>query len=180
MNVTADLLRSLGTDRKGFEARCESIAALVSRNDKAACEAILRIYDRQTADEKQADVTKHNNGIGFQECDAKFGGFIARLYRAGRMPYADRMVRVRRMALKYRRQLAVLSFIKERAKQGYKGVVIEEVMRLRGTPVVTVRPTALTEADLSGVPRQLFVDEVNNVCSACGSVRCPDGCCCAC
>jgi hypothetical protein len=167
MNVTADLLRSLGTDRKGFEARCESIAALVSRNDKAACEAILRIYDRQTADEKQA-------------CDAKFGGFIARLYRAGRMPYADRMVRVRRMALKYRRQLAVLSFIKERAKQGYKGVVIEEVMRLRGTPVVTVRPTALTEADLSGVPRQLFVDEVNNVCSACGSVRCPDGCCCAC
>lgn len=138
MNVTADLLRTLGTDRKGFEARCELIAALVQRNDKAACEAILRIYDRQTADEKQVNATKHDNGIGFQQCDAKFGGFIARLYRAGRMPYADRMVRVRRMAVKYRTQLAVLSFIKDMAKSMPAGsktpVVIEAALR-RGLEV---------------------------------------------
>lgn len=153
MNVTADLLRSLGTNRQAFEARCDMIAALVSRNDKAACEAVVRIYDRQTEDEKRADVTKHDNGIGFQECDARFGGFIARLYRAGNMPYADRMVRVRKMAVKYRRQLAVLSFLKEQAKKAPT------------TPV--------------GSP-QLFVDSVNNVCSACQHVRCPDGCCCAC
>lgn len=117
MNVTADLLRSLGTNRQAFEARCDMIAALVQRNDHAALEAICRIYDRQTADEKQVNHTKHDNGIGFQQCDAKFGGFIARLHRAGRKPYADRMVRVRRMAVKYRAQLAVLSFLKERAKR---------------------------------------------------------------
>lgn len=117
MNVTADLLRSLGTNRQAFEARCDMIAALVQRNDHAALEAICRIYDRQTADEKQVNQTKHDNGIGFQQCDAKFGGFIARLHRSGRKPFAERMVRVRRMAVKYRTQLAVLSFLKERAKR---------------------------------------------------------------
>jgi hypothetical protein len=88
MNVTADLLRSLGTTRQAFEARCDMIAALVQRNDKAALEAICRIFDRQTEDEKRADHTRHDNGIGFQQSDAKFGGFIARLYRSGRTPTA--------------------------------------------------------------------------------------------
>lgn len=133
MNVTADLLRTLGTDRKAFDARCEQIAALVQRNDKAACEAICRIYGRQTDDEKQVDATKHDNGIGFQQADAKFGGFIARLYRSGCMPYADRMVRVRRMAVKYRRQLTVLAFIKDMAKRMPPGskspIVIEMSLR---------------------------------------------------
>jgi len=126
MNVTADLLRTLRTNRKDFDARCEMIAALVQRNDKAACEAICRIYDRQTADEKQVNHTRHDNGIGFQMCDAKFGGFIARLYRAGHMPYADRMVRVRRMAVKYRAQLAVLSFLKDMTKMTAKNEKVKE------------------------------------------------------
>ena len=117
MNITSELLRSLGTDRKGFDQRCDEIAMLIAYSDKVALEAICRIYDRQTADEKQADHTRHDNGIGFQQCDAKFGGFIARLYRSGRTPYAARMERVRRLAIKYRRQLAVLSFIKDRAKR---------------------------------------------------------------
>lgn len=138
MNVTADLLRTLGTDRKGFEARCELIAALVQRNDKAACEAILRIYDRQTADEKQVNATKHDNGIGFQQCDAKFGGFIARLYRAGRMPYADRMIRVRRMAVKYRTQLAVLSFLKDMAKTAPKSAMVLDYSLRQGYEVKSV------------------------------------------
>jgi hypothetical protein len=170
MNVTADLLRTLETDRKAFDARCEMIARLVESNDKAACEAILRIYGRQTQDEKQVDATKHDNGIGFQQADAKFGGFIARLYSSGRMPYADRMVRVRRMAVKYRRQLAVLSFLKDMAKRMPAGsktpMVIERALR-DGLTVRTASP-------------QLFVDDVNNVCSSCGVQRCPDGCCCAC
>ena len=126
MNVTADLLRSLGTNRQAFEARCEMIATLVQRNDKAACEAILRIYGHQTEDEKRTDATRHDNGIGFQQSDAKFGSFIARLYRAGRMPYADRMVRVRRMAVKYRRQLAVLSFLKDMAKTAPRSALVIE------------------------------------------------------
>lgn len=59
------------------------------------------------------------------------------------------------MAKKYDSQLAVLSFEKDRAKAASRPT----------TPV--------------GSP-QLFVDDVNNVCSACQTVRCPDGCCCAC
>lgn len=160
MNVTADLLRTLGTDRKAFEARCEMIAALVQRNDKAACEGILRIYGRQTADEKQVDATKHDNGIGFQQSDAKFGGFIARLYTSGRMPYADRMVRVRRMAVKYRRQLAVLSFLKDMARTAPKSAYIIERGLREGFEVKTV-----------GGPE---------TCGHCGVQKCPDGCCCGC
>lgn len=116
MHVTKELLVDLGVNRKQFEDRCEHIAALVQRSDKAALEVMLRIYDRQTADEKAVNFTKHQNGIGFAHCDARFGSFVARLYRAGRLPYAERMDRVRRMAVKYRRQLAVLSFLKEKAK----------------------------------------------------------------
>lgn len=171
MNINAALLAALGTDRKGFDARCEKIASLVQRNDKVACEAICRIYDRQTADEKQVNHTKHDNGIGFQQCDAKFGGFIARLYRSGHTPYAERMVRVRRMAVKYRAQLAVLSFLKDMAKTAPTTATVLEASLRRGFEVKPVTPI--------GSP-QLFLDDVNNVCSACGVTRCPDGCCCAC
>lgn len=169
MNVTADLLRSLGTNRATFEARCDMIAALVQKNDKAALEAILRIYDRQTADEKQVDHTKHDNGIGFQQSDAKFGGFIARLYRSGRQPYAERMERVRRMAVKYRRQLAVLSFLKDMAKTAPKSAAMLERGLRDGFEIKS------PSSDLSFMGPQ-----GGSVCGQCGVTRCPDGCCCAC
>lgn len=176
MNVTADLLRSLGTNRQAFEARCDMIAALVQRNDHAALEAICRIYDRQTADEKQVNHTKHDNGIGFQQCDAKFGGFIARLHRSGRKPFADRMVRVRRMAVKYRTQLAVLSFIKDMKRAmpaGSKTPAMLEAAISQGLEVKVVAAQPTAQGDLFGYPKP-------EVCPHCRATKCPDGCCCAC
>ena len=117
MNITAALLASLNVTRAQFDIRCEEIAAAVASSDRLALAAVCRIYDRQTADEKNADRTVHLNGIGFQECDAKFGGKVARLHRKGYTIFPDKMDRVRRMAVKYRRQLTVLSFLKERAKR---------------------------------------------------------------
>jgi hypothetical protein len=113
MDITAALLRSLGTDRKAFETRCDMIAGRVQREDRVALEAICRLYDHQTADEKRLDHTRHNNGIGFQQCDTKFGGKVARLYRKGFTIFPDKMERVRRLGVKYRAQLAVLSFKKD-------------------------------------------------------------------
>jgi len=118
MKVTAALLASLGTNSAAFKARCEQIAALVQTDDRAAVIAISRLYDRQTRDEQSSDRTVHSNGVGFQECDAKFGGKIARLVKAGRFIFPKHMPRVRRMAVKYRVQLTVLSFIKDRARLG--------------------------------------------------------------
>ena len=117
MNLTNELLRSIGCpSREAFEARKEQIKALLLRSDEAVRQAILRVHDRQTADEKACDETKHLNGVGFQACDARFGGFVARLVRGGHALYPDRMDRARRMAVKYSAQLTVLSFLKEQAK----------------------------------------------------------------
>lgn len=172
MNVTADLLRSLGTNRKDFEARCDMIAALVQRSDKAALEAICRIYDRQTADEKQVNLTKHDNGIGFQQCDAKFGGFITRLYRAGHRPYEARMARVRRMAVKYRAQLAVLSFLKDMARTAPKSAITLEVGLRNG---LEVRNVDRAKATFAG---DVYANEYPHRCTQGGcDVR---GCCCSC
>lgn len=113
MNVTKDLLARLGCTRKEFDATCATIVALLERSDKAVEQAIVRIYDRQTQDEKQVEATTHLNGIGFQACDARRGTYWARLILGGRHLFADRMPKARRMAIKYRAQLTVLAFEKQ-------------------------------------------------------------------
>ncbi len=116
MEITAALLASLGTTRSAFDARTNQIVALCSTNDKAVKVACVRLYDHQTADEQRVDTTRHDNGVGFQYMDAKFGGRMARLIKNGHEPFAGNMPRLRRMAIKYRAQLTVLSFLKEQAK----------------------------------------------------------------
>ncbi len=152
MNLTKADLAALGTDRKGFDKRCEEIKALLMSSDKAVEQAILRIYDRQWPDEKATSETKHDNGIGFQQCDAKAGSFYARLIRSGHKLYPERMLRARRMAVKYRRQLACLSFLKDQAKLGYKSGLLLEQARREGLTVVDLKLTSLNEEDLSGSP----------------------------
>lgn len=163
MNVTAALLSSLGCTRAQFDARCEEIATLLSRSDKAVETAIVRIYDRQTRDEKSANETVHHNGIGFQACDAKRGGYWARLILSGRHLFADRMPKARSMTIKYRRQLAVLSFIKD----------MERSMPA-GSKTSNMLERALREPEREANRRE------RNLCGTCGEQRCPDGCCCAC
>ncbi len=90
-----------------------TIVALLKRSDKAVEQAILRIYDRQTKEEKQIEATTHHNGIGFQACDARRGTYWARLILGGRHLFADRMPKARAMTIKYRTQLTVLAFEKK-------------------------------------------------------------------
>jgi len=113
MNVTKALLASLGTDRAGFDAMTKRIEELLTRSDVAVEQAIVRIYDRQTHDEKAAHATVEDNGIGFQACDARRGTYWARLILGGRHLFADRMPKARRMVIKYRVQLTVLAFQKK-------------------------------------------------------------------
>ncbi len=113
MNVTKQMLASLGTDRAGFDAMTDRIVALLQRSDEAVEQAIVRVYDRQTQDEKRVEATTHLNGIGFQACDARRGTYWARLILGGRHLFADRMPKARRMAIKYRAQLTVLAFEKQ-------------------------------------------------------------------
>ena len=73
--------------------------------------------------------------------------------KAGHKLYPERMLRARRMAVKYRRQLTVLSFLKDRAKAGYKSQAILEAARREGILVVNVKASFLDKDDLSGFPR---------------------------
>lgn len=114
MNISSALLASLNVTRAQWNARQASIVALVATNDKAVLVACQRIYAFQKADEKFA--TLHDNDYGFQQMDAKFGGQMARLLNLGARVYEGNMPRLRRMAVKYRRQLTFLSFVKEQAK----------------------------------------------------------------
>jgi hypothetical protein len=113
MNVTKELLARLGCTRKEFDATTAVIVALLKRSDKAVEQAILRIYDRQTRDEKAVQATTQLNGIGFQACDARRGTYWARLILGGRHLFADRMPKARAMVIKYRVQLTVLAFEKK-------------------------------------------------------------------
>lgn len=113
MNVTKALLTSLGTDRAEFDHMTRQIVMLLDRSDQAVEKAIVRIYDRQTQDEKAVHATILHNGIGFQACDARRGTYWARLILSGRHLFADRMPKARAMVIKYRVQLTVLAFEKK-------------------------------------------------------------------
>lgn len=73
----------------------------------------MRIFDRQTRGEQNAQATLEDNGVGFQACDARRGTYYARLIMGGRHLFADRVPGARKMAIKYRVQLTVLAFQKK-------------------------------------------------------------------
>ena len=116
MDLTPALLASLGVTRQQFAAKVAHIVALCASSDKAVKVACIRIFEKQTPDEQRINATVHDNGLGFQYMDAKFGGKMARLMKAGEQPYEHNMPRLRRMARKYRVQLAYMVFRKEQAK----------------------------------------------------------------
>jgi hypothetical protein len=53
------------------------IKALLATNDRAVGRALIVLRDRQTADEKVSERTKHLNGRGFRPCHARMGTSMA-------------------------------------------------------------------------------------------------------
>jgi hypothetical protein len=56
------------------------IVKLLETNDHAICRALVVLYERQTADEKTSEHTKHDNGRGFRPCHARMGTSMAKFY----------------------------------------------------------------------------------------------------
>ena len=82
----------------------EKIIHLIDTNDKAVVRALIRIYERQTADEQSAHATTHHNGVGFGATDAQFLTDIAK--KAQRYTLSERQIAAVRKAIKkYWRQL---------------------------------------------------------------------------
>lgn len=58
----------------------ESIIQLLCTNDRALARALVVLYQRQTADEKSNQITRHLNGRGFSAAHAKRGTSMAQFY----------------------------------------------------------------------------------------------------
>lgn len=58
----------------------EDIINLLASNDKAIARALIVLTERQTADEKISEETRHKNGQGFRPCHARMGTSMAEFF----------------------------------------------------------------------------------------------------
>lgn len=66
---------------------------------------LLAIYKRQTDDEKNAGITKHENSVGFSGCDSSFLSNAAQFYLKTGFLTTKHLAAVRKAMLKYAGQL---------------------------------------------------------------------------
>lgn len=62
----------------------DSIRTLIATRDDALEKAIVRIFEKQTADEQSSDCTAHDNGVGFNGVDAPFMSSLAKQIQANK------------------------------------------------------------------------------------------------
>lgn len=108
----------------------EEIVSLLDRSDAAVERAIVAIYEKQTADEKQASHTRHDNTVGFRQNHAPRMSFYARLIKGGKHLYPAQVSLARRWMKMYRRQLCGIANAK----------VATSVPAARALPAVTDVP----------------------------------------
>lgn len=60
----------------------EHIVNLLRTNDRAIARALVVLNERQTADERESEATRHHNGRGFRPCHARMGTSMAKQYLA--------------------------------------------------------------------------------------------------
>jgi hypothetical protein len=83
----------------------DGIKVLVMGRNEAVERAMVAIWDRQTADEKSADATKHDNGVGFSGSTVRRGSYYAKWVKSGRRLSGSHLERARHIALRHLRQL---------------------------------------------------------------------------
>lgn len=92
------------------------ILSLLDASNYAVEEAVLRLFDRQTADEQTMEATTDHNGMGFNGLDAPLLSSFAKQIRANRYGKArgerltyKQMQIARRKMRKYVKQLVTLA-----------------------------------------------------------------------
>lgn len=84
----------------------DAVHALLDRSDEAVGRALVVIYNNQTADERAAFATRHNNGVGFTGADAEWLTDIAKKWLVWRRWASARQCNaVRKSIKKYHRQI---------------------------------------------------------------------------
>lgn len=96
-------------DCKTKTARIAFIREQVGYNPQWAVRALVRIYERQTADEQASQTTKVHNGIGFTGADAHILSSFAQQVQRGRKLSEKQMAILRKRIPKYARQLEAIA-----------------------------------------------------------------------
>lgn len=87
----------------------ERIKNLLATNDKAVARGVIALYKRQTADEQNSEHTKHNNGIGFNQADARYLSYCARWAMSRYCLTGRHLEKARTRLMKYAGQLAEIA-----------------------------------------------------------------------
>jgi hypothetical protein len=83
----------------------EEIESMVRADDAAVERAMVAIWERQTADERLTEGTRHTNNRGFAHCTARSGTYYANWVRSGRHLTGKHLDKARRIALHHAQQL---------------------------------------------------------------------------
>ena len=108
----------------------EMVLAAIARNDDAAANALVGLYERQTADEQSTKATRQKNGMGFSAIDAAFLSSLAEQVIANKQARKDGTLR-QGYGLLSKRQLEI---VRERLPHYVRQLVeiAEEKMARRG------------------------------------------------
>lgn len=96
----------------------ERIIKFINSGSFAVGRCLVRLYERQTIDERRSDLTRWDNKVGFSAPDAKRGSYYARWVLSGRELSGNHLENARKMAIKYRRQLVDIANEKLRERTG--------------------------------------------------------------
>lgn len=86
-------------------------------SDKWVTEGVIRIFEYQTAEEQNADVTVEDNGVGFNGADAELLSSYAKFAMKSGFLTKGQMVYARKKMLKYSGQLAKIANSKIESKE---------------------------------------------------------------
>jgi hypothetical protein len=91
----------------------EEIKDVLQRTDKAAeafvGRAVYALFERQTSEEQNADMTVHQNGVGFSGCDAEILSSFAKFWKKAGFLTPKQATIARKKLVKYRKQLAEIA-----------------------------------------------------------------------
>ena len=86
----------------------EEMREFILNSDNAVELAILLLYKKQTEDEKQTQSTNHNNNIGFNGGDARWGSSMATLLNEDKFLNPKQLADARKKLKKYNKQITKL------------------------------------------------------------------------
>jgi hypothetical protein len=87
----------------------EEIKDLILKSNKMVQRSLVKLFEKQTEDEKMSEETKEHNGVGFNGVDSKFLTSLAKQVQQGRTLSEKQMTHARKKLVKYSGQLTKIA-----------------------------------------------------------------------